>query len=389
MPEGGGNLAMNLRQADNVLHRYLVTGRPLDKAPRLVRRALAIAERKEQAENGKLSRAEFLTALEVYDEVRGKADAYRKRAAVRLRLANYIERDVLSQHWDLRRYTLAEKLRNARRTGTYGRRPNGDLVTIWDDKSGLARLDPDEAREESQRLSERYGAHMVKLAGEGRGLHYLVLTVPNVAPGELAAGQKAIYRKWVNFLRKQSKKDQVFAEIAGSIAILEAPLSAHDNWNIHLNVLMVTQRKFHAGLYEKIRREWKFNVELRPVKGDPGEVARAFTELLKYGARAVPEKSNDKASRHTSDAPAMIEWPASRFIEWDNAQQGFRRTRTYGCLYGNKVPKPEPQSNDDVVWLGGLFLSPDRFTVALPLIDLIPGDRSTTERRRPPTTGPP
>lgn len=380
---------MNLRQADNTLHRYLISGRPLSKAPRMVRRALDLCERKEQAERGKIPRENYLSALAVYDDVRNAGDGYRKRADVRVRLADYIEFKVLPKHFDLRRFTIAEKLRNARLTGTYGYRPDWSPVKIWDDKSGLARLDPDEAREESKRLAERYGAHMVELAQKGCGLHYLVLTVPNVKPGELATAQKAIYRKWVNFLRIQKNKSQAFGEIVGNIAILESPLSAHDDWNVHLNVLLVTQQKFHAGLYEKIRREWRHNVEIRPVKGHPGEIARAFAELLKYSARAVPDKSQEHASRHSTAAPAMIEWPVARFIEWDDAQLGFRRTRTYGCLYGNKVPKPEPQSLDDVIWLGGMFLSPDKFIVALPLIDLIPGDKSTTQATARESTGPP
>lgn len=377
---------MNLHDAENILHRFIITNRSLDSAPRLVRRALAVIERKEQAQGAHTPREQYSLALSLYDEVVSKGEAYKARADARRRLADYIEDRVLPTHCDFKLMQAAEKLRAARQTGTYGRRPDGSLVTIWDDKSGLSKLDPDEAREESQRLAERYGTHVCKLAQEGRGLHYLVLTIPNVKPGELAAAQKNLFKKWVNFKRIQCNKEKAFSEIVGDLAIMESPLAADGKWNVHLNVLLITQRPFHDGLYERIRREWRFNAFMRPVKGDAGEIARTFNELLKYCARTVPEKSE---SKHATEAPAMIEWPAERFVEWYEAQHGFRRTRTYGCLYGSKVPKPEPQSLDGVVWLGSMTLAPDFFRVEVPLVSLIPGDKSTTQKRHNQPTGPP
>ena len=384
---------MNLQQAENIVQRYLITARPLARAPRLVRQALKAVDRHRDAREGRNSPQQYRLALDVYDELVAKGEAYKKRATVRKQLADYIEDVVLVDRWDLQLFTAAEKLRAARDEACYGMRPDGSLVTCWDNKSGLSKLDPDEAREESKRLAERYGAHVLELAKKGRGLHYLVMTIPNVPAGELAAAQQALYRKWVNFKRIQRDKNKAFPEILGDIAIMESPLAADGQWNVHLNVLLVTQRPFHCGLYERIRREWRFNCYMRPVKGDAVDVARTFSELLKYSARAVPEKSDSKASRHASDAPAMTEWPAERFVEWFNAQHGFRRTRTYGCLYGSKVPKPEPRSLDDVIWLGRMSLGPGYFRVAAPLLDgpviSIPGDKSTTHRRANRHTGPP
>lgn len=380
---------MNLETAEGILHRYLITSKPLDQAPRVVRRALDVIDRKKEAAAPNTPADRYQLNLLVYDELIAKAGAYQKRAKVRQLLADYMHDVVLPEHFDVRIFTAADKLAAARHAGTWGRHADGSLVTIWDDKSGLSKLDPDEAREESQRLAERYGAHVLKLAQEGRGLHYLVMTIPNVAAGGLAKAQKDLCKKWVNFKRIQRDKNKAFPEIVGDLVIVESPLAADGRWNVHLNVLLVTQRPFHAGMYERIRREWKFNCFMRPVKGDAGEIARAFNELIKYGARTVPEKSDDKASRHQSDAPAMIEWPASRFVEWFDAQHGFRRTRTYGCLYGKKVPKPEPRSLDDVTWLGAIRLTPDGFRAELPLISLIPGDKSTTRRRDRQTTDPP
>lgn len=381
---------MNLHDAQSVVTRYLMTGKSLERAPRLVRRALSRIDRHDQADTPTTDRGAYELSLLVHDELMAKAEAYQRRAAARVELADYIDRSVMRHTgFDLKLMTAAEKLRNARLRGTYGRRPNGDVVTIWDDKSGLVRLDPDESREEAQRLAERYAPHLVKLAEQGHGLHYMVATVPNVKPGELAQAKRDIFRRWSNFLRIQREKSKALPEILGSLVVMEDPLSAHDNWNVHLNAFVVTQKPYHEGLYRKIRELWKHNIEMRPVKGEPGDIARAFNELLKYSARVVPEKSQAKASRHASDAPAMIEWPVVRFLEWFEAQAGFRRTRTYGCLYGKHVPYPEPSSLDDVIWLGTLVCRPDRFFAQVPLIDSIPGDKSTTRVGANPATGPP
>lgn len=386
-------LAMNLDRAETIVHRHLVTGRPLATAPRYVRRALKICDRHHEARKGRNEPEQFCLALDVYDEVLAKGEAYKRRAMVRKRLADYIDDVVLPEHWDLRLSTAADKLRKARSKACYGYHEDGTLVTCWDDKSGLSKLDPDESREESRRLADRYGTHVKKLVDQGKGLHYLMLSVPNVEAGALAETQQAFFRKWINLKRTQVNKKKAFPEILGDLAVMEAPLAADGTWNVHLNVLMVTEKPFCEGLYQRIREEWKAHAYMKPIAGDAIDIARTFNELIKYGTRAVPEKSLDKASRHKTDAPPMIEWPVSRFFEWFDAQSGFRRTRTYGCLYGSKVPKPEPRSLDDVTWLGVMSLGPDYFRVALPLLAetviSIPGDNSTTNHRRPPTTGPP
>ncbi len=384
---------MNREKAENIVTRYLMTGRPLFRAPRLVKRALSIVDRHRESREGRNEPEQYRLALDVYDQLIDKREGFQNRARIRRDLSDYIEQEVLPDHYDFRLDSAAQKLRVARDEGCYGMRPDGTVVTCWDNKSGLSKLDPDEAREESKRLAERYGGHVLELAKKGHGLHYLVMTMPNVEDGNLEEAQNAMYRKFNNFLRIQRDKNKAFPEILGSIAVMESPLAADGKWNVHLNVLMVTQRPYHDGLYERIRREWKFNCYMRPVKGDPVAVAGTFRELLKYAARAVPAKSHDKASRHQSDAPAMTQWPASRFVEWFEAQSGFRRTRTYGCLYGSKVPKPEPRTLDDVTWLGRVSLGPDYFRVAAPLLDgpviLTPGDKSTTNQRATPPTGPP
>jgi len=381
---------VNVASAEQIVDRWICDRRTGQSPPAIVRRAYTWIERKNKAKGPNADPKLYNLLLRARDEIMERGVAYQKRADSRAQLANYIEQSVLPNTFDSQKLRdVVQRLRDARQTGTWGTRPNGDVVTIWDDKSELARLDPDEAREESKRLAERYGPELIKLYNEGRGLHYFVATVPNVKPGELRESKKKIFRRWINFCRIQRDKKKAFPEIIGSLAVMEDPLSAHDDWNVHLNLFVVTEKRYHPELYRKIRRLWKFNIHMQPVKGDAAEIARAFREILKYGTRVVPEKSQDKASRHQSDAPAMIEWPASRFLEWFYAQPNSRRTRTWGCLYGSKVPKPEPPGLDDVTWHGALFCRPDYFFAQPPLLRFTPGHNLTTLRGTRETTGPP
>ena len=382
-------MSMNATKAERILCRWIVTRRPGQKVPALVKHAYNWTERKAQAKGPNCPRELYDKTLRARDEIMDRGAGYCKRAAMRVSIADYIEYKVIPETRDYDFYKIVNKLRDARKTGTWGTRPNGDVVTIWDDKSGLLRLDPDEAREETQRLAERYIPALMKAAKEGAGIHYAVFTLPNFDPGKLAKGQKDIYRKFSNMLRKQLDKKKLFPEILGALGVVEAPLAADGSWNVHLNVLLLTRRQFEPGLYKKLREAWYWNVELKPVKADVGDLGGTFNELIKYATRPVPEKSADKASDGSTRAPAMTEWPVDRFTEWYAAQYRYRRTRSYGDLYGSKVPKPEPSSIDDVTWHGVVSCHPDRFYAQIPLIDLIPGDKSPIATRDKLATGPP
>ena len=78
--------------------------------------------------------------------------------------------------------------------------------------------------------------------------------------------------------------------------------------------------------------------------------------------------------------PAMLDWPPGCFIEWWDAQQRFRHTRSYGCLF--KTPKPECPGLEDVEWLGKIDWHNGRYQLSAAL-NLVPGDKSTKIRAPP------
>lgn len=74
----------------------------------------------------------------------------------------------------------------------------------------------------------------------------------------------------------------------------------------------------------------------------------------------------------------MVEWRGMDALEYWRAHKGFRRTRTYGRLYG--LPKPEKLDLSTVRWhgtvnWGGLEKG---FFLRSPLLESIPGDKSST-----------
>lgn len=376
---------MNLENAERIIHRWIVTRRPGQKVPPLVRHAYTWTERKAQAKGPTVAPESYDLALLARDEIMQRGLAYSKRAQIRQALAEYLEKQVFPESYDREFLKVSERLRKARKTGTWGTRPGGELVTIWDDKSELVRLDPDEAREDAMRLAERQIPRLLELVKAGAGIHYAVFTMPNYAAGQLAKGLREVPRRYANMLRRRHDKKKLFPEILASTEVIEAPLAADGTWNIHLNVILVTRTKFEAGLYKKLRQAWHWHVHLQPVKTDVGDLARTFRELIKYPTRAVSEKSAAKAG--SSQAPAMTDWPTERFVEWHYAHKGYRRTRSHGELYN--VPKPAPLSLDNVTWHGAISCAPDRFFAQLPLINLIPGYRFATEPIDQRITGPP
>lgn len=238
-------------------------------------------------------------------------------------LADYIDHVyVTTGAHELR--NIPEKLRNCRMTGVVGRKPDGNYLVAWDQKCGYVRLCPDESREETQRLTQRYVPEIRNWLRESKGYrrcYYGVFTKPNYTTGTLREGKQALFDDFKDWLKKMPM-------VKGALVVQEDPLSADGNWNIHLNVILVTEGSFN---WKEARAVWDANLEISRISED--NLIKTCLELVKYSAQTVPTKSEEKQLSGKSKAPAITEWPPEVFLEWWLAQLQFRRTRSYGCLF--------------------------------------------------------
>ncbi len=326
---------------------------------------------------------------------------YAKRAEIRRMLAEKIELEVvpvLPLPWIAK---IPEKLRNARKSGTFGIHAlSGKGIVLWDEKASLSRLCPDDAREEGSRLQKRYTPQIEKDWADGCHVQYAVFTMPNFAQGKLAFGMKKIMTRFRNLImRKDRDGNRVFPEIEGAIAVLEAPMAWDRSWNVHVNVMLVV-RGFCD--YKKLRELWHWNVHFKKLPtGDLEALRKSFRELIKYSVQATSEKSEEKLERGRADvdgadplreadtwpadgmpvdpvraaAPPMLAWTGQELGEWLMAMHRFRRTRSYGSLYG--APKPEAADLQEFVWIGSVRLRGGAYRLSVRLLDSIPEDKSS------------
>ena len=244
--------------------------------------------------------------------------------------------------------SLSNRLGSCRMSGTVGL-IEGRPVMAWDYKCGLVRLCPDESREETQRLTDFYLPAMLDWCRESplHRVYYAVFTVHNFRPGHLKTGKQYLFEKfkaWMNaryqycpaiqrhgsYIQTQQMTAKVWPQIKGAFVVQEDPLSATGDWNVHLNVFLFVKGEFS---YKAVRETWGANIHITELGRDEQSLRSALLEAIKYSAQTVPEKSDGKAAAGDTAAPAMTEWPPERWIEWWKANQGFRRTRAYGCLY--------------------------------------------------------
>lgn len=229
-------------------------------------------------------------------------------------------------------------------------------------------------------------------------------------------------------------------EIVAAFAVQEDPLARSMNhWNTHLNVVLVVDpgscRPLDPELwpedpekpgsikpdpaasvpgmfsYMKLAHTWGAQVEIRRLPDTPTDLRDSLLEVIKYSCKTVSEKSLEKFKSAapledlppqefelTGDvcavdverpAPAMIDWPNARLIEWTDANKGFRRVRAWGVLY--KLGKLERATNPDegIRWLGRITVTPYQISVQTDFF----GDSSScwfnTGEQVPPSTGPP
>lgn len=270
-----------------------------------------------------------------------------ERHAIRQKLVEYMETNLEELPIYKPLYCdLLDKMRIARTTGAVGIDPYSQReIVAWDDKVNCVRLCPDDAREETQRLIRRYAPEVLRLLRENPRwrLFYAVYTQPNVKAGNLFQGKRDLFKDFSNFHRSKWAKQR----IKGSFVIQEDPLATNDeDWHVHLNAIHIVEGRFD---YEDLRKRWGNNVEVKQVKGTPEHISKMFLEVVKYAAKHVGEKSED--GKHTK-SKGMTEWRFDQFHEWFSAGKGFRRSRTYGCLYRFKGKPDLGVSLDTVKWIG-------------------------------------
>jgi len=348
-----------------------------------------------------------ITAPEVYHKVREQLEARPKaeKAAVKYHHRRNIERRTaeflagpVHRAYPLPEYReLAARMMGCRQRGPWGVNAAGGIVVAWEEKCGLVRLCPDESRQEGRRVKEAYGPALNQLMREGCRLHWAVFSLPNFAPGQLAAGKKEAFKLFRDRIIRTRHKGKARFPIVGALVVQEDPLSAHGDWNVHLNVLLLCDGFLDYG---DLRAAWNadpepgaplpWQVEIAPKPWNLAEAAmdKLWRETIKYAVQAVPSKSIEKWEGGRTDAPAFTDWPPELAHEWWQAGKRFRRTRAYGRLksVGAWVLKAKGQLMlSKVIWLGHFTHEANRYRVscATVTLDLI------REGLRDNSTGPP
>lgn len=345
---------------------FLFSDRPWAKIPD----DLAVRAQVEQA-----ARRASAPAADYTAELEALFVPYAERRRAELALADMLDNagwQALNANpsWAYDYGSLVSRMRACRQAGSWGIAGDGSARVLWDDKCGLTRLCPDEAREEAVRFAERYTPALEgwRAARKGRALHYSVLTWPNIARGALAEMKRAMatsVRAWLKLPELEG--------VAGAVCAQEDPLSASGEWHIHTNLILAVEGRFVWG---DARRAWyRLTRKLFPQSQSDFQVhfsrirnARtAVAELLKYSVKhvtggggsgmgqgkiAAPRASGAAESAQKA-APGLADWPPDAFAEWWTAGLRFRRSRSYGCLYRVKTPeKAEKAETDQTRWLG-------------------------------------
>lgn len=340
----------------------------------------------DEARTRQYKRSERQTVLGLFDELEQRGEGYLERARARDALARYL-RDVVAPVYPWAGYAaLAGALIEARQHGLWGIGEKvGDdgntltpgLALEWTGRVGQVKLCPDDAREESCRVAALYEPRLAELLGDGCELRYCVFTFPNSPLGFLRADIYGIiehFKRAILFrcddgriAKKITDSGRTFAYIKGALATVEAPLSAHGDWNVHLNVVLVSSTRPD---YKALRDAWGEGIQAEFRTVPEGAERAALRELVKYPLKAISLKSEQKAAAG-SRAPPVIEWPAEAFHEWWTAHKGFRRTRSWGVLYAGSLEEPRDRRVErySIEWLGKVFLSPARFHAQRPMID--------------------
>lgn len=352
------------------------------------------AEKFQEAARAGLVASSYQKLVEAtIEKLEADCDGRARRREIEGELANYIEsiQRTNPQGYYLRKLDqVVEAMRDCRQAGTVGIKKDGGYLVAWDSKCGQAKLCPDESNEEQKRLVERYVPAITAWhrGGRGRRLFYVVVNPPHYPAGELERGKREVMAAWRAFLdhRERAPMDaserlrlgvgkrarylpKTWENVQGSLVCQEDPLAASGEWNVHLNCLLLVDGEFS---YQALRAWFddyfggQCQVHIDQVKGSADQVADSLRELVKYSVAHQGEKHDSKGDR--TPAPGMTSWEHARWLEWWDANKGFRRTRSYGDLY--KIgPVDTLGALDGVTWIGTL-----RHTHGAGyFVDLIPG----------------
>lgn len=312
--------------------------------------------------------------LQIVDQQRLEFAEEDSHANVRQAVARYLEQHVTPITDDERLQGMPSRLRGARLSGTIMyRREDQKLITIWDTKAGVPLLCPDDAREEGMRVARRYVPTITDWRNNGKAVHKLVLSPPNVPRGELKQAMRDLFKTFNKIFFKSGK----FPQIKGALVTLEAPLAKRRDWNVHLNVILLCDGFLD---YQRIVEHWGHQFDAQRLRGSREQIEAALRECVKYATQAMPSKTAEHRARGVSEAPALIEWTGDEFLEWWRAHQRFRRTRSYGVLFG--LDDPEPESLDGFEAVGTVSLEGTQRVRRFALLDSIPGDKSSGEDHR-------
>lgn len=367
------------------LSRYPVKSSPIASLHRWVdlhEKALFVpdhlyvaAEREYQARTAPLVDAQRMALFaEIQEKSQQDLLAYKHRREIEESIADYLDHHKMY-------FDVSVELRSCRDGGTLGyccHHGEHKRIIAWDHKCGYNRLCPDEAREEQMRLTERYvpAIETWRRASKSRQVQYCVLTWPNIPVGELHRYKREMAKRVSKWLKSKHCK-----AVKGALCVQEDPLSAHGDWNLHTNLILLVDGRFK---WSDARAAWyKLTRHLFPrstsdfqthfTNVPPHKLVRTVLELIKYSAKHVSAKQLEEGKE--VDAPGITDWPPERFSEWWEAGKKFRRTRSYGVLF--RVPEPEDDlPYDEVEWVGRVtYRRGVGYSVS---ISSIPGHNSTT-----------
>lgn len=341
------------------------------------------ARRHELAAENRIELEHYELALKAHKAIEDRGPFYRRHAYVRHRIAEYLDNVSAAVH-GAEFAELAVRLRNARTSFTWGidfELEAPEPTMQWDNKAGLSKLCPDDARDDARKIWRRYGPRVEAELEKGYELHYMVAAPPNFDRGELRAGIDAGFKHLRDAVmygrtdgrvaRNPDDKLRRLPWLHGMLAILEDPLSVRGNWNGHYNCFLITDRKPD---YKALRDAVGWHVHVEPVGGTgrptPEQIIAAAKEAIKYPLQGIPAKSIEKSDDDTTPAPPVVAWPYDAFAEWWEAHKGLRRVRAWGSLYSNDAIDELEAGG---TWLGRGRCSPSDFAAEVPLPHVIAG----------------